>query len=32
MNDLTQGYFGEEGMLAYVKGFKDKKFAKVLHV
>jgi isocitrate lyase len=25
MNDLTQGYFGEEGMLAYVMGFKDKK-------
>jgi isocitrate lyase len=24
MNDLTQGYFGEEGMLAYVKGSKTR--------
>jgi isocitrate lyase len=30
MNDLAQGYFGEEGMLAYVKVFRDKKFAKEL--
>jgi isocitrate lyase len=32
MNDLAQGYFGEEGMLAYVKVFRDKKFAKELPV
>jgi isocitrate lyase len=31
MNDLAQGYFGE-GMLAYVKVFRDKKFAKELPV
>jgi isocitrate lyase len=31
MNDLAQGYF-EEGMLAYVKVFRDKKFAKELPV
>jgi isocitrate lyase len=30
--DLAQGYFGEEGMLAYVKVFRDKKFAKELPV
>jgi len=28
MNDLTEGYFGEEGMLAYVKGVQRKEIRK----
>jgi isocitrate lyase len=28
MNDLTQGYFGEEGMLAYVKGVQRQEIRK----
>ena len=28
MNDLTQGYFGDEGMLAYVKGVQRKEIRK----
>jgi isocitrate lyase len=28
MNDLAQGYFGEEGMLAYVKVFKRQEIRK----
>lgn len=28
MNDLTEGYFGEEGMLAYVKGVQRQEIRK----
>jgi isocitrate lyase len=28
MNDLTQGYFGREGMLAYVKGVQRQEIRK----